>query len=79
MDHNFALWRWRPESVGIVDQKWLKNTLNSVELKLPPMWASQVSQENFLDAPEVLKQMESLITGSGDVGTWMDPIPLDIP
>jgi hypothetical protein len=79
MDHSFALWRWNPESAAIVDQKWLKETLNTVELKLPPIWSSQISHENFLDTPDVLKQMEALITGTNDADTWMDSIPLDIP
>jgi hypothetical protein len=79
MDHCYALWRWNPQSAVIVEQKWLKDSVQSVELKLPPIWTSQISQEHFLDTPDVLKQLEALITGPAESENWMDPIPLDLP
>lgn len=79
MDHNFALWRWNPQSVDIVDKKWLGDAFGNVEIKVPPLWASELAQENFLDTQEVLKQMEALIAGNGETSNWMDPIPVDIP
>jgi hypothetical protein len=79
MYHSFALWRWNAQSVGIVDGKWLKDTLNSVELKLPTIWSSEMAQENFLDTPDVLKQMESLIAGRAENENWMEPIPVELP
>jgi hypothetical protein len=79
MDHCYALWRWNPQSAVIVDQKWLKDSLQSVELRLPTIWTSQISPERFLDTPDVLKQLETLITGPTESESWMDPIPLDLP
>ena len=79
MDHNFALWRWNPQSVEIVDKKWLGDVFGNVEIKVPPLWAAELAQENFLDTQEVLKQMEALISGNGETSNWMDPIPIDIP
>jgi hypothetical protein len=57
----------------------MKDALQSVELKLPPLWSSQLSQENFMDTADVLKQMESLIGGTNESESWMQPIPLDLP
>jgi hypothetical protein len=79
MDHSFALWRWNPQSAIIVDQKWMKDSLQSVELKLPSLWSSDLSQENFMDTADVLKQLESLISGGTESESWMEPIPLDLP
>ena len=79
MDHSYALWHWNPQSIEIVEKKWLGDTLGSVELKVPPVWAAELTQENFLDTQEVLKQMESLIAGNSETSNWMEPIPVEIP
>jgi hypothetical protein len=79
MDDSFALWRWNPQSAIIVDQKWMKDSLQSVELKLPPLWSSELSQENFMDTADVLKQLESLISGATESESWMESLPLDLP
>lgn len=72
------MWRWNPQSVAIVDQKWLKEPLNQVELKLPTVWSSEHAQENFLDTPDIIKQMETLINGTAESENWMEPIPIDL-
>lgn len=79
MDHNYSLWRWNPLTPSIVDKKWMKDALSTVELKLPQIWEAEISQENFLDTPDILKQMETLVSGTAEPDSWMEPIPLDIP
>ena len=79
MDHNYVLWRWSPLTSTIVDKKWMKDTLSTVELKLPQIWNAEISQENFLDTPDILKQMETLVSGTAETDNWMEPIPLDLP
>jgi hypothetical protein len=70
--------RWNPQSAVIVDQKWLKDLLQSVELKPPLIWTVQIAQEHFLDTPDILKQLESLITCPTENQSWMEPILLDL-
>lgn len=79
MDHHYSLFRWNPLAATIVDKAWMKDTLSTVELKLPQIWEAEVSQENFLDTPDILKQMESLVTGADETDNWMEPVPLDLP
>jgi hypothetical protein len=67
------------QSAVIVDQKWLKDSLQSVELRFPPLWTAQIAQEHFLDMPDVLQQLELLITGPAESESWMEPIGLDRP
>jgi hypothetical protein len=50
-----------------------------VELKLPPFWSAQISQERFLDTLDVLKQLESLIICLAESESWIEPILLDLP
>jgi hypothetical protein len=50
-----------------------------VELKLPPLWSAQIAQEHFLDMPDVLKQLESLITCLAESESRMESILLDLP
>jgi hypothetical protein len=47
MEHSDMLWQWNPQSEVIVDQKWLKDSLQSVESKRPPLWTMQIFQEHF--------------------------------
>jgi hypothetical protein len=63
----------------VVHQKWLKELLQSVELKLPPLWTAQIAQEYFLDTPDVLKQLESLITCPDESESLTSLILLDLP
>jgi hypothetical protein len=76
MDHSDALWQWNPHSAVIVNQKWLKDSLQSVELKLPPLWTAQITQEYFLNTLDVLKLFELLIACPPESESWMEPIPL---
>lgn len=79
MDHCLALWRWNPQVVEIVDNKWLCDTLMTTELRLPEALAMEVQQEVFTESSEMLKQMEALISGAEDIPEWLEPMPLDIP
>jgi hypothetical protein len=67
------------QSAVIVHQKWLKDSLQSAELKLPPLWTARIAPEHFLDRPEVLQQLESLITGPAESESSMESIWLDLP
>ncbi|OHS93209.1 hypothetical protein TRFO_40516 [Tritrichomonas foetus] len=79
MDHNYVQWRWNPMTASIVDKKWMKDTVSTVELKIPQIWSTEIAQENFLDTPDILKQMETLASGAAEADNWMEPVPLDIP
>jgi hypothetical protein len=43
-----------------------------VELTFPLLWPAQISQEHFLDTPDILNQLESLITGPTENGNVSD-------
>lgn len=79
MDHCFALWRWNPQVVEIVDKKWIHDVVGSSELKLPEHMMQEVRQDTFVDNIEVLKQMETIITGTEEEKSWMEVTPLEIP
>jgi hypothetical protein len=38
----------------------------------------QISQEHFLDTPDVLKQLKSLITCPAESESWLELILLDL-
>lgn len=78
-DHNYALWRWNPLVGSSINEKWLKENLATVELKLPPQWQTEITQENFLDTPDILKQMEALVAGNEEDDNWMDMVTIEIP
>jgi hypothetical protein len=79
MDHSDALWHWNPQSEVIINQKWLKDSFQSVELKFPPLWTVQIAHEHFFDTSDILKQFESLIIGPFESDNWMEPISLNLP
>ena len=76
-DGNYCLWQWNPEAGVIIKAKAMKDNMKDVELKLPPEWQSEISEEAFIDNMDVLKQMESLVSGMVEDDNWMEPVQLN--
>ena len=76
-DGNYTLWKWRPQEGVILKQKDIVDKFKDVELKLPPEWQSEMSEEAFLDNMDILKQMESLVSRMVDTDDWFEPIQID--
>ena len=78
-DHNFSLWRTSPQTPSIVGNKWLKDTLSWVELRLPTEF--NLPQEHFYTSTEIIKQMETLINDvtEQEAEGWMQPLPVAVP
>jgi hypothetical protein len=67
------------EFAVIIDENWLKDSFQSMELMLSPLETVQKSQAHCLDILDALKQLNSLIPGLTESENWMEPISLDLP
>ena len=76
-DGNYVLWKWRPQEGVIVTKKNMADKIKDVELKLPPEWQSEMSEETFLDNMDILKQMESLVSRIVGTDDWFEPIQIN--
>ena len=74
-DHDFTFSKWNSESINIIKLNYLKKNNNLINLKFPIQWENEISEDQFIDSSEVLKQLNSLAAGIVNNSDWVDLPP----